>query len=169
MVKIAEKLKRSWAHLSANPFQSSWLNRKARERISQAVTEGEKAHSGEIRVVIEKSLPMSVAWKSTARERAIDVFSHFRVWDTVERSGVLIYLNLAERRLEIVADSGIDAVVEEDAWQELADQAVARLYDKRPVEALERLISGVADLLRTHYGKPEDPAGNELPDAVVVI
>lgn len=168
-MRIRHKLKRSLAHLTATPFQSRWLDAKARLQLARIVAEAEKGHRGEIRLVIEKSLPMHLVWRLSTRERALDVFAHYRVWDTDARSGVLVYLNLAERRLEIVADRGIDSAVAQETWQKLADQAVVKLYEKRPMEALETLIGQIADLLRIHYGCSEASPGNELSDEIVFI
>lgn len=169
MVKaFANKIKRSIAYLTATPFQSRWLNKATSARLQTAIAQAEKGHNGELVLVIEKSLPMSLAWNINVRERAVDLFSHYRVWDTVERSGVLIYLNLAEHRLEIVADRGIDAVVADEEWQRMADDAIARLYAKARIEALEILIDEIAQTLRTHFAG-EDVNGNELPDRVIII
>ena len=168
-MKVKGKFRRTLAHLTATPFQSRWLDAKARLRLAQIVAEAEKGHGGEIRLVIEKSLPLHLAWRLSVRERALDVFAHYRVWDTKARSGVLVYLNLAERRLEIVADRGIDAVVAQETWQGFADQAVAKLYEKRPMDALETLIGQIADRLRTNYGVSEDSPDNELSNEVVFI
>ena len=78
--------------------------------IERAVGEQEKRHRGELRVAIEGGLPLQalVAGRS-ARERAIGHFTRLRVWDTEDNAGVLVYLLLADRRVEIVADRGIHA------------------------------------------------------------
>ncbi|AXM45990.1 hypothetical protein E5E99_05420 [Dichelobacter nodosus] len=166
---VTDSVQHNGQYLTTIPFQSAWLTADNLTGLKKAVRVGETGHSGEIRVVIERSLPFMNAWRQTARERAYEIFAHFRVWDTQNRSGVLIYLNLAEHRLEIVADSGIDGVVGAEKWQQLADEAVKKLYEQQYVEALERLIFNVAELLRRYYGYPNDRAGNELEDAIVVI
>ena len=76
----------------------------------------ERRHSGEIRVCVEAGLPLSYLWRgATARERAVTMFGKLRVWDTEHNNGVLIYLLLAEHRIEIVADRGLNRHVERRA------------------------------------------------------
>lgn len=164
---FAQKCKRTFAHLTAIPFQNRWLNQSALARLKTAITQGEQGHRGEIRLIIEKSLPMTLAWHYTARERAEDLFTHYRIWDTEERTGVLLYLNLAEHRLEIVADKGINQHVSQEAWQKIADTAVKKLYAQKRIEALEGLIDDTATLLRAHYGCTTNK--NELADDIVLI
>ena len=78
--------------------------------IEQAIKAGEATHSGQIRFVVEGALDGAPLFRNqSARERALDVFSHLRIWDTAHNNGVLIYLLLADRDVEIVADRGIDA------------------------------------------------------------
>jgi uncharacterized membrane protein len=89
--------------------------------IETAVRDSEKHHYGEIRFVIETALPLGALWKGmTARQAAIAAFSTLRVWDTEHNSGVLIYVLLADRDLEIVADRGIAARVGQAEWDDIA-------------------------------------------------
>src|ERR1700716_3241651 len=80
--------------------------------IEQAIKASEATHSGQIRFVVEGALDGAPLFRNqSARERALDIFSHLRIWDTAHNNGVLIYLLLADRKVEIVADRGIDAKV----------------------------------------------------------
>ncbi|MGB6254194.1 MAG: TPM domain-containing protein, partial [Bradyrhizobium sp.] len=86
--------------------------------IEQAIKAGEATHSGQVRFVVEGALDgMPLFTGQSARERALDIFSHLRIWDTTHNNGVLIYLLLADRKVEIVADRGIDAKVGAAGWQ----------------------------------------------------
>lgn len=86
--------------------------------IEEAVTASETQHRGELRFVVEGGLDLPyLLRRGDARQRAIDVFAQLRVWDTEENSGVLIYVQLADRRVEIVADRGIHRLVGDAAWQ----------------------------------------------------
>ena len=88
--------------------------------IEQAIKAGEATHSGQVRFVVEGALDGAPLFRDQpARERALDVFSQLRIWDTVHNNGVLIYLLLADRQVEIVADRGIDAKVGAAGWQKI--------------------------------------------------
>ncbi len=163
------KLKRSVKHGSHYPGQFRWLNKKNLAYLEKVTAAAERGHSGEIRLVIERSLPIHLAWNLRIRERAIDLFAHFRIWDTQDRSGVLVYVNLTERRLELVADRGIDACVEQLVWQAYCDTAIMSIREGNPVKGLETLLTNIAKELREHYGCSEDPAGDELSNSVIVL
>ena len=96
-------------------------------RIQDEIAEGERVHSGEIRFAVEAALPWSYLRRNApARERAEMVFAKLRVWDTEENNGVLIYIELADHRIEIVADRGIARHVPNARWEEIvADDARA--------------------------------------------
>jgi uncharacterized membrane protein len=86
--------------------------------IEEAIEASEAQHRAEIRVAVEVALDLKALWRlRSARERAVEVFAELRVWDTAERNGVLIYILIAERDVEIVADRGFDGRVSNDEWQ----------------------------------------------------
>ena len=88
--------------------------------IEQAIKAGEATHSGQVRFVVEGALDGAPLFRDqSARERALDIFSHLRIWDTAHNNGVLIYLLLADRDVEIVADRGIDAKVGSAGWEKI--------------------------------------------------
>ena len=141
------------------------------ERLAERVRQSELAHSGEIRVCVEAGLPLSYLWRgAAARERAVTLFGKLGVWDTAHNNGVLIYLLLAERQIEIVADRGIDAHVGAERWRALVDGMAAAFQAGRFEDGLNAAIDAVGALLVGHF---ELPAGerdiNELPDAPVIV
>lgn len=86
--------------------------------IEEAIEASEKKHRAEIRVAIEVALELKDFWRvHTARERALEVFAELGVWNTRERNGLLIYVLLAERDVEIVADTGCDGRIADNEWQ----------------------------------------------------
>src|SRR3954454_6819577 len=88
--------------------------------IEAAIKVSEATHSGQIRFVVEGALDGVPLFRNqSARERALDIFSQLRIWDTAHNTGVLIYLLLADRDFEIVADRGIDAKVGSAGWEEI--------------------------------------------------
>ena len=89
--------------------------------IERAIKAGEATHSGQVRFVVEGALDGAPLFRDqSARARALDVFSQLRIWDTAHNNGVLIYLLLADRDVEIVADRGIDAKVGAAGWEKSA-------------------------------------------------
>ena len=136
------------------------------DTIEQEIRRAEGRHRGEIRFVVEGALhgPALLA-RQSSRERAIELFSLLRVWDTEANNGVLIYVLLADRRLEIVADRGIHARVAPDLWKAITqamEQALARgEYQRAAIEA----IRAVADCLEADEAKRSD----ELPNRPLVL
>lgn len=143
------------------------LDDAALARLQARVEASERAHSGEIRVCVEAGLPLSYLWRrATPRERAVALFGKLRVWDTEHDNGVLIYLLLAERCIEIVADRGIDRHVDADAWRALVDGMAHEFRDGRFEAGLAQAIDAVDALLRRRFAVAAGAANpNELPDA----
>lgn len=137
----------------------------ARRAIEAAVQQWERRHPGEIRVVIEAALPFDWAVRGLSpRERALAVFAEQRVWDTEHNNGVLLYLLLADRAVEIVADRGVAS----GNWAQCCTQVVERLRAGQHTEGVVAGIQAIAAEL-AHF--PSGPAdiGNELPDAPSLI
>ena len=138
-------------------------------RIEQAITAGERMHRGQVCFAVEGALPpLRVLRKLTPRERALEVFGLLRVWDTEENAGVLIYLLLADRDVEIVADRGIDREVPAGAWQAICARMEAAFRDARLVDGVVVGIEEIAALLAAHFPRVGAVA-NELPDKPVVL
>lgn len=137
--------------------------------ITGAIAQSETQHAGELRLAIEaRYSPWAVLGGLQVRERARDVFSQLRVWDTQDNSGVLLYLQLAERRVEIVADRGIAARVDAGQWQQLCGQFANDMRDGAADAAVLRCLGRISDLLTAHFPAGEDNP-RELPDEPVVL
>ena len=136
-------------------------------KLQSRVAASEQRHSGEIRICIEAGLPMSYLWReATPRERAIAVFGKLRVWDTHANNGVLIYLLLAERAIEIVADRGLAGHVDAAQWQAITDGMREAFRAGRFADGLNQAVDAVDALLQRHF--PLAPGAlnpNELGDA----
>jgi len=137
--------------------------------IEKAIGEEERRHGGQLRFAVEASLPLGGLLRGIrSRERAVEWFARLRVWDTEHNSGVLIYLLLADRRVEIVADRGIHGKVGTTAWEAICgemQQEFARGQFERGAVIGVRAIS---DLLAAHF-PPSGEGRNELPDKPVVL
>ena len=138
-------------------------------RIEQAIRQGETTHSGQVRFVVEGALDGRPLFRNQpARERALDVFSHLRIWDTAHNNGVLIYLLLADRDVEIIADRGIDAKVGAAGWEAICRAMEAEFGAGRFERGVIKGIEAVSRQLAAHF--PKTGSGpNELPDAPVVM
>jgi uncharacterized membrane protein YgcG len=139
------------------------------ELIEQAIKAGEATHAGQVRFAVEGALDgMSLFKGQSARERALDMFSHLRIWDTAHNNGVLIYLLLADRDVEIVADRGIDAHVGAAGWQKICKVMEADFRNGNFSGGVIKGIGAVSQQLATYF--PKQGAGpNELPDKPVVM
>lgn len=139
------------------------------QEITAETGRAERSHSGEIRVAIESSLDIWQLYRGVrSRERAIDVFSSLRVWDTAENTGVLIYILLAEHALEIVADRGIAARVPAATWDALCKDLQAKFSADNYREGIIDAIQRIAALLAEHL-EGEDGSGNELTDRPTLL
>jgi len=139
------------------------------DAIERAIKAGEATHSGQIRFVVEGALDGAPLFHDQpARERALDVFSHLRIWDTHHNNGVLIYLLLADRDVEIVADRGIDLKVGRAGWEAICRAMELDFRSGRFEQGVIKGIEAVSRELATYF--PPVPGGpNELPDKPVVI
>ena len=137
--------------------------------IEQAIKTGEATHSGPVRFVVEGALDGAPLFRDQpARERAIDIFSRLRIWDTAHNNGVLIYLLLADRKVEIIADRGIDAKVGAAGWQKICAAMETDFKAGNFAGGVIKGIAAVSQQLAAHF--PKHGAGpNELPDAPVVL
>lgn len=138
-------------------------------RIEQAIKRGEALHAGQVRFVVEGALDGRPLFRNQpARARALDVFSHLRIWDTAHNNGVLIYLLLADRDVEIVADRGIDAKVSGEGWEKICRAMEAEFASGQFERGVIAGIEAVSRELARHF-PPQGPHANELPDAPVVM
>jgi uncharacterized membrane protein len=149
-------------------FPASTLN-----AIEEAIRRVEESHDGEIRFAIETALtPLHILGEVGPRARALDVFAHLRVWDTEYNNGVLVYVQMADRSVEIVADRGLKDRVNPAEWQ-----AVCRLMEEhfRAGRFKAGSIAGVeaiGALLARHFpaaaARPR-PSHNQLPDRPTLL
>ena len=140
-------------------------------RIADAVHAAERRHTGEICFAVEASLPwLDVLRGIDARARAQQVFAQLRVWDTHANNGVLVYLLLADRRIEIVADRGVAGLVSAEQWRGVCQLMEERLRAGQHADAVVAGVEAVGDLLAAHF--PRDPGSvdvDELPNQPVFL
>jgi uncharacterized membrane protein len=163
-------IKRIGRHLLANHSRvRTAFPPKALAAIEQAIKSSEASHAGQIRFVVEGALDGVPLFRGqSARERALDLFSQLRIWDTEHNNGVLIYLLLADRNVEIVADRGIDAKVGAVGWEAICAAMEAEFRAGHFEAGVLKGIATVTPLLARYFPRHGANA-NELPDAPLVI
>ncbi len=164
------RLKRFASHLATDHRAVRRVfPREALARIEAAISAGERGHAGQVRFVVEAALPLAlVLARQTPRERALDVFGRLRIWDTEGNSGVLVYLLLADRRVEIIADRGIHRKVGEGEWRSICRTMESAFREGRFADGAVAGIDAVSALLSRHF--PRTGASvNELPDQPIVL
>ena len=169
---LFSKLSRIWRHQWMDETDvRRVLPDAAMERLAARVAASERRHSGEIRICVEAGLPLSYLRRNaSARERAVTLFGKLRVWDTENNNGVLIYLLLAEHAIEIVADRGIDAHVDDAEWTAMTQRMGAAFREGRFEDGLTQALEEVSALLVAHFPLGEGaPDRNELPDEPVIV
>ncbi len=139
------------------------------DRIEAAVGQAEAGHSAELRVVIETDLDAwSIVRGKTPQQRAIEAFAHFHVWDTELNNGVLLYIQCADRAVEIVADRGFNGLVSATEWRAVCQRMEAEFRGGRWAEGAIAGVSAAAILMGRHFPASQRQ-GNELPDRPIVL
>jgi uncharacterized membrane protein len=163
-------LQRLFRHLLSPPWRVRQVfPSRAMRAIEAAIQESELRHEGEIRFAVEAALdPAALLRNESAQQRAIDAFSHLRIWDTERNNGVLIYLLLADHDVEIVADRGIHAHAGADEWERICRTMEQAFRAGRFEQGVIAGIQAVSEHLAKHYPR-RGHKPNELPNAPVVL
>jgi uncharacterized membrane protein len=140
------------------------------DAIQRSIAAGEQRHRGQLCFAVEGALPLADLWHGrTPRERALDVFARLHVWDTEHNSGVLIYVQLVDRAIEIVADRGIATRLPDAVWKDICTRMqthfAAQDFERGAVQG----VIEVSDLLVTQFPSDGTAEANELPDRPVVL
>ena len=173
MMKL-KSIPRFFKHLASNVWQvHHHFSKSALHNIEKAIQASEKSHNGEIRFIVEAGLhPMEILYKKSPKNRAIELFGQFNVWDTEHNNGVLVYLLLADRDVEIVADRGIHQYVGNAGWEHICHQ-MELAFRRGDFEA--GVLQGVADIgaqLANHFPFStinKTQKINELPNAPIIL
>ncbi len=165
------RIARFFRHIFSGPWRLRLaFPKRSLKAIETAIADSERSHLGELRFVVEHALPIGELWRGiTPRQRAVEVFSQCRVWDTEHNSGVLIYLLLADRHVEIVADRGIHTRVGETTWRAICMGMESWFRIGEFEHGVIEGITAITDLLQEHFpaGNTDNP--NEIADAPIVL
>lgn len=165
-----ERFKRQWRHWLASAAKGRRLfPADALGRLGQAITAGELRHRGEVRLIVENAMSSDLIWADVSnRQRALALFAEYAVWDTADRCGVLIYVNLAEHKVDIVVDRNIGNTIDPATWQKICGtmtQGFARGdFEASTLSAIEQVNA----LLAEHF-PATGPRNNDLPDHPLVL
>ena len=108
------------------------------------------------------------AMREAVRRRALRHFVESAVYDTAGRTGVLLFISLLERRVELIADRGIDRAVEEGVWDGIVAELITGIRENRMGEAVEKAVTAVGAVLAEHVPVGADDV-NEIADAPVEL
>ncbi|MBW8902223.1 MAG: TPM domain-containing protein [Massilia sp.] len=164
------KFARLWRHLGSTEASAKRAFPQATlEAIGQAISMGEQNHRGELRLIVERALPFEAIWAGIDnRQRAKALFAQYGVWDTEENCGVLIYINLADRKVDIVADRHIDRKIGAATWQTICDTMTQGYAGGQFHDSTLAAVAAVNACLQQHF--PANGArANELPDQPIVL
>lgn len=167
---FTDRIKRQWRHwMSTTSKGKQAFSDETLAQLGQAITAGEQRHRGEVRLIVEHSMPSEAIWQDlSSRQRAIGLFAEHGVWDTEDNCGVLIYVNLAEHKVEIVVDRAIGRQIDNSTWQAICrtmTQGFARgEFRASTLAAIEQ----VNTLLAQHF-PAQGQRSNELPDHPIVL
>ncbi|SIQ57264.1 TPM domain-containing protein [Solilutibacter tolerans] len=141
------------------------------KRIHDAIADDERRHRGEICFAVESALHWRDVWNRVdSRQRAEAAFAQLRVWDTEANNGVLVYLLLADHRIEIVADRGLHELVSAEQWRGICQLMEERMKAGEPEDAVMRGVTEIGSLLATHFPQIEGEIDHdELPNAPVIL
>ena len=164
------QIKRIFRHFFYPHFRSGhFFPEKSLLAIEAAIGAIESVHQGEIVFAVEASLELRDLLRGlSARERAVQMFSNLRVWDTECNNGVLLYLLLADKDIEIVADRGVAARVAPEIWRMICGKIEWYFKSRRFEEGIIAGIDLIGRQLAEHYPAAA-PASGELPDKPVVL
>ena len=137
--------------------------------IETAIRETEGGHAGEIRFAVETALDMAELVEDLSpRRRAMQVFGQLGVWDTAQNNGVLIYLLLADRVVEIVADRGIATRISQSEWDGVCREMERHYRAGRFSEGSVAGVYAIGRLLARYFpGRRRD--ADELPNQPVLL
>lgn len=165
-----------WSRWFRHTFSSGGALRRAFPpdtlgRIEAEVDASERLHSGEIRVAIEGALePSEIARGKTPRQRAFEVFAALGVWDTEANNGVLLYVLLADRDVEIVADRGFNGRVAAAEWRAVCDRIEREFRAGRFADGMIAGIGEVGRIIGAHYPqRPGQRDEDELPNRPALL
>nr|WP_174506828.1 TPM domain-containing protein [Acinetobacter sp. Marseille-Q1620] len=166
---VQPSFKRWLKHFFYMPASKRYFTKQDQYAIAEAVRQAELGHVGEIQVVIEGHIPCSTAYHQNTRLRAQQLFAELGVWDTEQNSGILLYLNLCERAVEIVIDRGINKATDQAEWNQICDQITSELKNKNYREAVVQGVLDIGIILSEYYEQNTPDQENEIENSPIIL
>lgn len=167
--QVQPSVKRWLKHVCYLPASKRYFSKADQLAIAGVVQQAEQGHVGEIQVVIEGAMPSRVAYHMDTRLRAEQLFAELGVWDTEYNSGVLLYLNLCEQKVEIVIDRGIQQLTSQQCWDQLCADLLIGLKNKDYRAAVSTAIVEIGKIFNVFDQHPEIAKQNELLDLPIIL
>ncbi len=166
-----KKIKRYIRHLFSTPRSvHQHFSKTAFANIENAIAKSERLHSGQIRFVVESALHPYALWQNiTPKMRALELFASLGVWDTAQNNGVLIYLLLADRDVEIVGDRGIHGYVGLQGWETICHQMEQQFRKGQFESGVISGINQISVIMQQHFPSVDMDRSNELPNSPLVL
>ncbi|MBO3661256.1 TPM domain-containing protein [Acinetobacter variabilis] len=161
--------KRWLKHFFYMPATKRFFSKQDQHAIALAVEEAEHGHVGEIQVVIEGSLPSRSAYYQDTLCRARQLFAELGVWDTEHNSGVLLYLNLCDHKVEIVIDRGIKQATTQDVWDEICQNIIQELKQGNYKNGVILGVKQIGEILNQYYDQKMNDLKNELGNKPIIL
>lgn len=161
---------RLWRHLTTTTLAARRAFPHATlKAVQAAIAEGETVHRAEVRVIVEAALPAKQVWHDgTARERAIELFSKYRIWDTEENCGLLVYINMADHKVEIVPDRNVNRSMSKQQWHSVCKTMTAGFAAGVYHDSVLAALTELNGLLAQHYPHVEGQS-NQLSDKPILL
>ena len=161
--------KRWLKHFLYMPATKRYFDKQDQQAIAQAVEQAEHGHVGEIQVVIEGHIPANQAYRQNTHARAQQLFAELGVWDTEYNSGVLLYLNLCDRKVEIVTDRGINKAAEQQVWNEICTQLIVKMKQGEYRLAVCGGVFSIGEILDKFYHGVKPDEVNEISNSPIIL
>jgi uncharacterized membrane protein len=150
-VNMNRLIKHLWSH---SRKVGKYFSKQDLATITNAIRDSEAKHSGQICFAVEGALDALALLKGlSSRDRAIEVFTNLRVWDTERNNGVLIYVLLADHAVEIIADRGIHSNADASAWDVICHEIESKFALNEYQAGILSGIEMVSQVLQEHFPK----------------
>ncbi len=171
MGKLVGQIEDSTQENQAEELINQHLSPEVLKRLNKIITDSEAQHTGELLLCVEANMPPSYTErKAKPRERALSLFSEYRVWDTEYNNGVMLYLLIEPHAIEIIADRALNRCVTHAQWQAISIQLSNSLRQEQYETGIQQALASITELLVHHF--PEDGQTarvNTVPDAPVIL